>query len=461
MSDEEKKAKERVSAVSKAVKEKKLRWKAGVTEISKMSEENRKNLLGAKLEEEEIESIRRRMEEKKKKGTGGSREGGPVDPPPEWDWRNVSGTDWTTPIKNQSIGGSCGSCVAFSVVAALEMLIKRWTFNNPSTHPDYSEAHLYFCNNRRCTPQEGNYGWWVNVALDVLKADGVSDESCMLYTAAPTQVCSLCPEWPYDIILTKIKDWKLVTDITEMKKVLSEHGAMPAVMAVYSDFFDYDGGVYEISWAPGVKYEGLHAITVVGYSDLDECWICKNSWGTNWGETKDFQPYIDYSTTPPTIKSGGWFRIAYGECGIDDGMYNIELICPAEQSADAMGFDKATIETVREFRDRLLVTRKGRAYLHRALLNIGDVTRALTILKRNKKIRGEAVRALEPFIKAVKTVDERKPIIFKEEHFKAAINVLDELAKADRKLNPAVSRIKQEIPLYMGKNIRQIMRELS
>lgn len=455
--EREEKAKERVSAVRKAIEKKKLRWKAGVTKISKLSEENRKNLLGAKLEKEEEESILKRMEEKKKKRTTSSRESGPVDPPPEWDWRNVLGTDWTTPIKDQDL---CGSCVAFSVIGALEMLIKRWTYNNPSVTPDYSEAHLYFCNNRRCTKAEGNWGWWVDVALDVLKADGVSNEPCMPYTASPTQVCSLCPEWPYDIILTKIKDWKRVTDITEMKKLLSEHGCMPATMLVYTDFFDYEGGVYEISWGPDVKYEGGHAITVVGYSDVDECWICKNSWGTDWGETEDGQPWIDRSTTPPTIRSGGWFRIAYGECGIDDEMFNIELVCSAEQSASAMGFDRETVEMVRKFRDRLLVTRRGRAYLYRALRNIGDVTRVLNILKKDRKIRVEAVKALEPFIKAVKTVDGRKPMKLEEDHFKAAIKVLDRLAEADRKLMPAVSRIKQEIPLYVGKNLRQIMREL-
>ena len=45
------------------------------------------------------------------------------------------------------------------------------------------------------------------------------------------------------------------------------------------------------------RLEGYHAIAVVGYSETEQCWICKNSWGTGWGE-------------------GGWFRIRYGECGI-------------------------------------------------------------------------------------------------------------------------------------------------
>ena len=43
---------------------------------------------------------------------------------------------------------------------------------------------------------------------------------------------------------------------------------------------------------------GLHCVEVIGYSEADECWICKNSWGTSWGD-------------------GGYFKIAYGQAGID------------------------------------------------------------------------------------------------------------------------------------------------
>jgi hypothetical protein len=46
---------------------------------------------------------------------------------------------------------------------------------------------------------------------------------------------------------------------------------------------------------------------VVGYDDDHGCWICKNSWGTGWGE-------------------GGFFRIAYGQCGIDAQMWAINGI---------------------------------------------------------------------------------------------------------------------------------------
>jgi hypothetical protein len=67
-------------------------------------------------------------------------------------------------------------------------------------------------------------------------------------------------------------------------------------MQVCSDFYYYRGGVYTYEYGEAL---GTHAICVVGYSDIENCWICKNCWGTDWGEA-------------------GFFRIAYGQCGIDD-----------------------------------------------------------------------------------------------------------------------------------------------
>lgn len=430
---------EELSAIRNAIKSKKLRWQAGTTSMSRLSKEERGRRLGHIFEEEELQAILKKQEEKEKKRIGGSRTGGPVDPPPEWDWRDVSGNNWTTPIKDQ---GACGSCVAFGVIGALEMLVKRWVYNDPAVTPDFSEAHLFFCNSRQCNPGDPNYGWSVPPALNYLKANGVPDEACYPYTDH-NQPCNTCTDWMDRIDLTKIKDWRAVTDINEMKQLLSEHGCLISPFVVYTDYFYYTGGVYQHSWG-GV--EGGHVVAVVGYSDVDECWICKNSWGTGWGETDGGQR--------------GWFRIEYGECGIDDTMYTMELICPAEESGTTMGFSEKDIGMVREFRNRLLRTEKGRAYLYRALKNIGAVMRTLNVLKKDEEIKAEAMKALKPFVAAVRTLDARRPMRLEEEHFKAASIVLDRIAKADRKLIPHVSRIKQEMPRYVGKNIRQIMREL-
>ncbi len=84
-----------------------------------------------------------------------------------------------------------------------------------------------------------------------------------------------------------------------MKQALADNGPFLATMRVYSDFFDYGGGVYQYTWG---ELEGGHAVAIVGYNDYQGYWIAKNSWGTGWGE-------------------GGWFRIAYGECAIDSYAY--------------------------------------------------------------------------------------------------------------------------------------------
>jgi hypothetical protein len=93
-----------------------------------------------------------------------------------------------------------------------------------------------------------------------------------------------------------------------MKKNLVENGPQITGMAVYQDFFSYSGGIYE-HVSGGLA--GYHCVAVVGYDDQDECWICKNSWGTGWGE--------------PYSGERGWFRIKYGQCGMEDvfGMWNM------------------------------------------------------------------------------------------------------------------------------------------
>jgi C1A family cysteine protease len=89
-----------------------------------------------------------------------------------------------------------------------------------------------------------------------------------------------------------------------MKEWLATKGPLQSCFTVYNDFFSYTSGVYVRA---NNTVAGGHCICVVGYNDAQECWICKNSWGTSWGES-------------------GFFRIKYGQVGIDSRMVGINSI---------------------------------------------------------------------------------------------------------------------------------------
>jgi hypothetical protein len=220
--------------------------------------------------------------------------------PGAWDWRNVNGQSYISPIKDQ---GNCGSCVAFGSAATIdgtERTSTNLSLNNPNgyTLQDVSEAQLFYCGAEpagyRCST-----GWYVSGALAYATNPGVAPEACFPYSAGD-QPCNLAPGWQGQVTKVGASGYLNTTD--SMKTWLSTRGPLIACFKVYSDFFGYTGGVYH--WNGSAPYEGGHCISVIGYSDSLQAWLCKNSWGTGWG-------------------MGGYFYIGYGQCGIDSGMWSV------------------------------------------------------------------------------------------------------------------------------------------
>jgi len=224
---------------------------------------------------------------------------GPV--PAKWDWRNATYNnitgDWTTPIRNQ-YQEICGSCWAFGSLAALESAIKIWN-NDPEMDVDLSEQYMLSCSPGSCE------GWYWFNTLDWIQKNGAIPESCFPYEADDTIPCDAkCPEW---------RDWligidgyhRVNSDVLSIQNALIKYGPLATTMDVYEDFYpNYTGGVYRHTYG---DFIWGHCVTIVGYDNTwggeDEgYWICKNSWGTEWGED-------------------GWFRIAYGECNIEKNTY--------------------------------------------------------------------------------------------------------------------------------------------
>lgn len=212
--------------------------------------------------------------------------------PPKYDLRDVNKINYTTSIKDQ---GNCGACVAFSLCAVWEIQLKLHDYRR-FRNIDLSEAYLFFCSSRDC-----RRGWDFESALRFALAVGTCDESCFPYTGSQ-QECIPCTDQPYR--MRRIRDWNAIDDDDIKKHTISKHGPLLAGMKVYEDFKYYSNGIYE--YIAG-DFLGNHAVSIIGYNDTEEYWICKNSWGTGWGES-------------------GWFKIKYGECNIDiNPMFKIDI----------------------------------------------------------------------------------------------------------------------------------------
>ncbi len=273
-----------------------LKWTAGETSLSYLSESEKVKRLGRyyprRGKEEDLLFIE------------------PLSSlPKKIDWRDSGGKNYLTVIKDQ---GDCGSCWAFSTVGVIEakyniengmystqldLASNRVVFSKlmpviprilALDYPDLSEQDLISCS----TAGDCN-GGWESDALVYIKSRGIVSEDCFPYKEKDVN-CDICVDWKNK--LTKIKRWGWVTKDSVDKETIKtalQDGPLIFYLEVYSDFYNYRSGIYQP--VPSAVYEGDHSIVLIGYDENDDCWLCKNSWGTDWGEN-------------------GYFKIKFGVC---------------------------------------------------------------------------------------------------------------------------------------------------
>jgi C1A family cysteine protease len=279
-----------------------LDWKAGKTSLAYLSPEERKHRLGYfKPVHADPEKI---IEIKEKPSL-----------PIQLDWRDKSDRNYLTSVKDQK---NCGSCWAFAACGTVETRYNiennqyspaAFSLGNPMIssesavkidnfnptvivsaldYPDLSEQDLISCSS--AGDCDGGYAW---KSFDYMRANGVVSEVCFPYQAGNIP-CNLCANWNKQLF--KIENWGWVTTYYADKydvKYSLQSGPLTFFMEVYDDFYYYTSGIYEKTI--GASYEGGHLVVLVGYNEVQNYWICKNSWGKNWGES-------------------GYFKIRMGEC---------------------------------------------------------------------------------------------------------------------------------------------------
>lgn len=267
-----------IETVRNAIGQAGAEWTAAESWVSGLSAAERQMLLGGRLP---ATSGQLPAESQWRSGRGGSR-----DLPAEFDWRNFNGQDWMTSIKHQ---GNCGSCAAFASTGCLEAVV-RIAQNDPDLPIDLSEQQVFSCAGGDCPT-----GLYMGDAFQYITDNGLADEACLPYAAVDDNCDDLCADSEDRSVY--IDDWELLwqynVDVDALKTIVMDH-PVACYLEVYGDFMTYSSGVYEHVTG---GLQGGHFVVIVGWNDADDCWICKNSWGTGWGEK-------------------GYFRIKRGETQI-------------------------------------------------------------------------------------------------------------------------------------------------
>ncbi|KAL1828699.1 hypothetical protein DCAR_0207950 [Daucus carota subsp. sativus] len=188
--------------------------------------------------------------------------------PPTVDWRKKG---VVTPVKNQ---GNCGSCWAFSTIAAVEGINKIKTNKLVSL----SEQELVDCepDNHGCS------GGFMDNAFEFIKENGgITAEKLYPYKAKDAK----CDASKMNAPVVVIDGHENVPENNEeaLMKAVANQPVSVAIDAGGSDFQFYKEGVF--TGDCGTELD--HGVAIVGYGttlDGTKYWTVKNSWGPEWGE---------------------------------------------------------------------------------------------------------------------------------------------------------------------------------
>ncbi|TVU16456.1 hypothetical protein EJB05_40022 [Eragrostis curvula] len=185
--------------------------------------------------------------------------------PESWDWRQLGAV---TPVKNQ---GTCGSCYAFAVVAAVESLHQI----NTGELVSLSEQQLVDCTGYGCTigRSDGSYKW-------IGKNGGITTGADYPYTGQQ----GACDATKLTHHAATIRNWRPIVRKDEVK-LMEAVKRQPVTVNIEASaaFQSYESGVF----SGPCGYKPNHIVAIVGYGTDDatgkKYWIVKNSYGQSWG----------------------------------------------------------------------------------------------------------------------------------------------------------------------------------
>jgi len=240
--------------------------------------------------------------------------------PASFDWRNVSGVNYVSPVRSQ---GSCGSCYAFASAGMLEARIRVRSQNR--LQPVLSTQDVVSCSlySQGC---EGGFPYLV--AGKYGRDYGLLEEGCAPYKGSDSVPCD---PHPLPSPTCNPQRWRTAeyyyiggyygqSTPQLMQEEIMANGPIAVSFEVYPEFHSYSGGVYSHQFAlesglASDEYNPFeltnHVVVIVGWGVTDDAaqtpfWTVRNSWGPAWGEQGYFRILRSLDKSP-----------VGGECAIE------------------------------------------------------------------------------------------------------------------------------------------------
>ena len=174
------------------------------------------------------------------------------------------------PIRNQGLQGTC--------YAQSAACMKEWQEKRDYNLNEYLSPQFFYNNRFNVYDNDKNNdeGMFGRDVMKLLKNVGICYEKNYPYGLIEKKD-QIKNELYEEASKHKIKAYARIYTVEDLKESLFKNGPCLIAFPAYNSYSEF--------WKPlyaNQELEGGHAVTVVGY--LEDCFIIRNSWGSDWGE---------------------------------------------------------------------------------------------------------------------------------------------------------------------------------